>query len=86
MDTSSENKDIRFKRLTRFNNVGTLILIVEKRYYLDELIKILGIPRSTYYNWEKTGKVPEPKRDPMSNYRFWTVADIKKIKKVTGRG
>lgn len=58
---------------------------MEKRYYLDEVIKILGIPRSTYYNWEREGKIPKPKRDPMSNYRYWTDADLKKLKKITGR-
>lgn len=57
-----------------------------KRYYLAELVKILGISRNTFYNWEHDGKVPEPKRDPMSNYRFWTEADIRKLKKITGRG
>ena len=62
------------------------MLLMERRYYLEELVKILKIPRSTYYNWERAGKVPEPKRDPMSNYRYWTEADIKKLKKITGRG
>lgn len=58
---------------------------MEKRYYIEDLIKFLAISRKTYYNWEAAGKVPEPKRDPMSNYRYWTDADIKKLKKITGR-
>jgi len=69
-----------------FNNVASLPLLMEKRYYLDELVKILGIPRSTYYNWEREGKIPKPKRDPMSHYRYWTDSDVKKLKKITGRG
>ncbi len=59
---------------------------MEKRYYIEDLIKFLGISRKTYYNWEEAGKVSKPKRDPMSNYRYWTEADIKKLKKLTGRG
>ena len=58
---------------------------MEKRYYIEELIKVLGISRKTYYNWEEAGKVPQSKRDPMSNYRYWTEADVKKLKKITGR-
>jgi len=59
---------------------------MKKRYYINDLIKILGISKNTYYNWENNGKVPEAKRDPMSNYRYWTDEDIKKLKKITGRG
>jgi len=57
-----------------------------KRYYLDEVVKMLGIPRSSYYNWERAGKIPLPKRDPMSNYRYWTEEDLRELKKKTGRG
>lgn len=56
-----------------------------KRYYAAEVIKILGVSRKTLYLWEEKGKIPEPKRDPMSKYRYWTDEDIKKLKKITGR-
>jgi len=56
-----------------------------KRYYVDEVIEILGIHRNTLYLWESKNKIPLPKRDPMSNYRFWTEEDLKKLKKITGR-
>lgn len=59
---------------------------MEKRYHIDEIVKALGISRKTYYNWEEAGKVPRAKRDPMSDYRYWTEADLKKLKKITGRG
>ncbi len=59
---------------------------MKKRYYINDLIKALGISKNSYYNWERQGKVPEAKRDPMSNYRYWTDEDIKKLKKITGRG
>ena len=59
---------------------------MEKRYHIDEIVKTLGISRKTYYNWEEGKKVPKPKRDPMSGYRYWTEADLKKLQKITGRG
>ena len=61
-------------------------MVSEKRYFIQEVIKILGISKKTYYNWEDAGKIPTPKRDPMSNYRYWTKKDIDKLKKITGRG
>lgn len=67
--------------LVYFSNLRNM----KKRYFLEEIIKMLGISRKTYYNWEAAGKVPKPKRDPMSSYRYWTEEDLKKLKKVTGR-
>lgn len=58
---------------------------MEKRYYIVDVEKILGISRRTYYTWEKLGKIPKARRDPMSKYRYWTEEDIKKLKKKTGR-
>ena len=58
---------------------------MEKKYFIKDLEEILGISRKSYYNWEKSGKVPKAKRDPMSKYRYWTEEDIKKLKKITGR-
>ena len=58
---------------------------MEKQYFIKDLEKILKISRKSYYNWEKSGKVPKAKRDPMSKYRYWTEEDIKKLKKITGR-
>ncbi len=59
---------------------------MEKRYYIKELIKALGISRKTYYNWEEAGKVKPAKRDKMSGFRYWTEADVKKLVRLTGRG
>ena len=55
------------------------------RYNRRETAKILGVSDKTLINWEKAGKIPKPKRDPMSNYRFYTKKDIEKLKKITGR-
>ena len=59
---------------------------MEKRYYIEDIERILDMSRATYYNCEKTGKVSKAKRDPMSKYRYWTESDLKKLKKITGRG
>ena len=61
-------------------------MVIEKRYTVREVIKELGISRTTFYNWDRAKKIPKPKRDPMSGWRYWTESDIKKLKKITGRG
>jgi len=58
---------------------------MKKRYQMQDVEKLLGIPRRTYYRWEAAGKVPKAKRDPMSNQRYWTEEDLKKLKKIIGR-
>jgi len=58
---------------------------MKKRYYINDLIKALGISKNTYYNWEKAGKVPKPLRDPMSNFRYWTEEDLKQLRKISHR-
>jgi len=58
---------------------------MKKRYSIEDIERELGITRKTYYNWEDAGKVPKAKRDPMSNYRYWTEADLRNLKKLTGR-
>ena len=58
---------------------------MKKRYYIEDIERELKICRKTYYNWEKSGKVFKAQRDPMSRFRFWTEADVKKLKRMTGR-
>jgi DNA-binding transcriptional MerR regulator len=58
---------------------------MKKRFHIEDIEKELGITRKTYYNWENSGKVPKAKRDPMSQYRYWTEEDLRKLKKITGR-
>lgn len=61
------------------------VLNMKKRYLIDDIERELGITRRTYYNWENACKIPLPKRDPMSGYRYWTEGDLKRLKKITGR-
>ncbi|MDP8296837.1 MAG: MerR family transcriptional regulator [Candidatus Orphnella occulta] len=58
---------------------------MHKRYKITDIENILRITRRTYYRWEKAKKIPEAKRDPMSNKRYWTEIDIRRLKKITGR-
>jgi len=57
-------------------------LKMNKKYLIQDLERILGIKRKTYFYWEKTGKVPKAKRTRMGNYRYWTEADIRKLKEL----
>ena len=67
-------------------NLSYTISAMESRYLIEDIERILKVSRKTYYNWEKAGKVPKAKRDPMSNFRYWTEEDLRKLKKITGRG
>ena len=58
---------------------------MKRRFQIRDIEELLNITRRTYYRWEKAGKIPKAKRDPMSNKRFWAEEDIKKLKKMTGR-
>lgn len=71
--------------MTTLINFGKLVYM-KKRYYLNDILKMLNVSRKTFYNWEEAKKIPKPKRDPMNNYRYWTEEDVKKLKKITGRG
>lgn len=59
--------------------------IMKKIYYIKDIIKILGICKDTYYYWEENNKVFKPKRTITGNYRYWTIEDLKRLKKLTGR-
>lgn len=58
---------------------------MKKRYLIADIIKELGVCRRTYYNWEKAGKIPKAKREPMSGYRYWLKGDLEKLRKITRR-
>ena len=58
---------------------------MKKRYYIEDIERIFCICRKTFYIWEKAGKVPKAKRDPLSNYRYWEEEGIRRLKKITGR-
>jgi DNA-binding transcriptional MerR regulator len=52
-----------------------------KRYTVKEVCQELGICRNTLYYWETHGKIPKPKREPISGYRYWTEKDLNELKR-----
>lgn len=51
-----------------------------KAYTTSQVAEELGVCKNTIFYWEKTGKIPKPKREPVSSYRIWTAGDVKKLK------
>jgi len=51
----------------------------------QQVADILDIYKRTLFNWEKSGKIPKAKRDPMNNYRYYTEEDVALLKKITKR-
>jgi len=47
-----------------------------------ELARALGIARQTLYKWIAAGKLPEPRRDPVTNGARWNQADIEVVRAV----
>lgn len=50
-----------------------------------EAAKILGVNPETMRRWDRAGKL-RAKRNPMNNYRLYSVKDIDKLKKRIERG
>ncbi len=55
---------------------------MEKKYFMKDLEKMLGVTRLNIFYWEKTGKIPKARRTPMGNYRYWTKEEVDKIKQL----
>jgi predicted DNA-binding transcriptional regulator AlpA len=52
------------------------------RDYLStrEVAKILGVSRQTLYNWMKDGRIPAPRRHPLTTHPQWTPEDVDRIR------
>jgi DNA-binding transcriptional MerR regulator len=48
----------------------------------EQVATILGVTKKTLKNWLKSGKVPEPARNPVNNYRIWTLPDVDAIRNI----
>jgi MerR HTH family regulatory protein len=53
----------------------------ERRYMTSEIASQFGVSKKTILNWLKTGKIPEPARNPVTNYRIWTDTDLAMIRR-----
>ena len=58
---------------------------IKKFYTTAEVSNLLGITKNTLFNWERAGKIPKARRDPMNNYRTYTEKDIKKLRIIIDR-
>jgi DNA-binding transcriptional MerR regulator len=38
------------------------------------------VTTQTLYNWLRKGKIAEPKRHPVTQYRLWTPQDVQRIR------
>jgi DNA-binding transcriptional MerR regulator len=45
-----------------------------------EIARALGVSNQTIYNWLRSGRIPEPERNPLTCYRLWSVEDIERIR------
>jgi len=54
----------------------------KKIYLTGDIVKILGITKTWLYALEREKKIPKARRDPISNYRYYTNDDLKQLKKI----
>jgi len=45
-----------------------------------EVAELIGVSTQTLYNWLRQGKVPEPERHPVTQYRLWKLHDVETIR------
>jgi DNA-binding transcriptional MerR regulator len=57
-----------------------------RREYLktQEVAEALDVSLTTVYNWLRSGRIPEPERNPLSNHRLWKVKDVELIRSLLG--
>ena len=51
-----------------------------------EVAAALAISKVTLKSWLRTGKIPEPNRDPSNGYRLWTPQDVEAIRRTLKEG
>ena len=55
----------------------------EANYLLThEVAELLGVSTQTLYNWLRQGKIPEPDRHDVNQYRLWKLRDVETIRAV----
>ena len=55
---------------------------MEKKYFIKDVEKMLGVTRLNIVYWEKKGKIPKARRTPMGNYRYWSKEEVERIKQL----
>ncbi len=56
-----------------------------KIYTVQEVADILGVYRRTVINYENKGVFPDPRRNPVNDWREYTEEDIQHLKRVLHR-
>ena len=58
----------------------------KKDYYtMKDVIEIVGVCKNTIINWERSGRI-KVRRDPLFNYRVFSLGEIQKLKKLKKSG
>ena len=57
-------------------------MVSDLDYYMlsHEVAEVFGVSTQTIYNWLRKGKIAEPKRHPITQYRLWTPQDVQRIR------
>jgi DNA-binding transcriptional MerR regulator len=45
-----------------------------------EVAELFGITKQTVLNWIRQGKIIEPERNPVNNYRLWSESDVQRVR------
>jgi DNA-binding transcriptional MerR regulator len=45
-----------------------------------EVAELLGISKQTVLNWIRQGRIIEPERNPVNNYRMWSESNVQQIR------
>lgn len=45
-----------------------------------EVAELFGITKQTVLNWIRQGKIVEPERNPVNNYRLWSESDVQRVR------
>jgi DNA-binding transcriptional MerR regulator len=66
------------------NSIYYIVMISAHDSYMlsHEVAEVMGVTTQTLYNWLRKGKVPEPKRHPITRYRLWTPQDVQRIQQL----
>ena len=47
-----------------------------------QVAEILGVTKKTVKNWLRSQWIPEPRRNPVNQYRQWTLQDVVMVRQI----
>ncbi len=51
----------------------------------NQVARILGVGKKTLYRMLQDGRVPEPPRNPVNNYRIWDSSEVERLREALNR-